>query len=663
MANAFTAIGDLGSLQAADLIFIYPIIFDSKLEKKYKNLIRDFQTLQFISQIKVANILNLTKSAVKKEDSPDCYVSPAETLSGILNADNNDALYRYQIARQQNINPNYNKPHPRELEAKLNEKYQFIRAHLQTDPRYSDLNPFVSMITVEDTLIEIPLIIGTKIEKINSQGIFWLLFLAAATGLPLNDARSITNISNNLDRIPRRRYLEIIGNTNFIIQNPPSYDSSKMDFDGPTAAKAYTRLRAEAMTDLKKAGSKFSRIAGNISDFQTEVGISTAFNSKEQIQYSNIVQNMNNAQFKTEVTSLLSQALQTSAFRVIQTYNNIIIDPNVEVDLSVKYKKLHQGILDIAEVGGDGIFHLVANKVSKPETAVDFLNQFNSSCSALSNIQPANEIGELSQLVLTYSNIRDSIANNSNTAFSDINEFFKRTATSLSNKAEQITRLVHNFTTGGDGNTADFKAASDSAKRQIVELLTTYYYGTFGADGGPIITDRNTTSNIFRMVYNLVANDQGKFDRFMSDYIQFMADVIHFMYLFASVGYVCKSMKVVENKIKIEEASAVSFPNYTFVIPIEYLRTLYFALASRNIKAVADNQNLDKELEKFNLNENEIFRILSTITERLKIPNIVVIDEKARVAYYKWVFSKRLLKVNLSTIEGYIRSQKDVLRV
>lgn len=666
--NAFSAVGDLSSLQSSDLLFVYPIIFDSKLERRYGKLIREFQTLQFISQIKVANILNITKSAVKKEESPNTNISPAELLSNILNNNaNQDAMYRFQLSQQNSLysNNNIDRPHPRDIEYKLKEKYEFIRSHLASDPRYANLDPVFSLITVENNLIEIPLILGSKVDKINSQGLYWILFLSAAMKLPLNNSGNINDIAGYISKIPKHNYINLLSNSD-IIKDSPASDQNTL----------YNKLRGEAVNDLRKAGEKFNMYAGSIANFESEIGISTAFKSKEDISYKNIIGGTDSitskAELKSKVNTLLSQVLQESVFPVIQTYNNIIVDPSVEVSFSPKYEYLHREIINKSDNVTSTIIDQIANMFGEMGSASDYVKRFNGICNSINNLNPNNEFSSLSQLVLSYSNIRNAIGNiqngtGDNTIFNNINESLFRTAELLRSKEIQITDFITKFTSGTtDANNINFQNVVNSYKESIQRNLHEFYYEQINSTD-PIIkppnNQNNGVSSIFRRLYNNDNLTRQRFDTFISNYLGSIANIITFAYLFSAIGYICDFIKVVENKVKIESANVIAFPNYTLVVPIEYIRTLYFAVSARNIVDIANNKDIPKEIEKFDLKETEIFRIINNVTGLLKIPNIVIIDEKSKVAYYKWVFSKSVLKVNFSTIENYIRSQKNIIRV
>lgn len=657
--SAFSSVGDLSALRSSELLYVYPIIFDSKLEKKFGRLIRDFQTLQFMSQIKVANIINLTKSAVRKEQPQDDYISPSEMLSNVLNAGtNNDSMFRYQMAQRQNINYNSNvdKPHPKDLEYKLQEKYEFIKSHLKSDPRYYNLDPIFSLITVEHTLIEIPLILGSKIEKINSQAVFWILYLAAATKLPLDNSKNINTIANQINRIPSRQYMKILDDANIIKDTTNDTDNNRL----------YNRLKGEAIDELKKAGDKFNRLAGNIEAFQDEIGISTAFNSKESIQFSTLMADATGDRSKVilNTNSLLTQMLSSSVFPVIQTYNNIIVEPNVEVNFPAKYNRLHSEIIKNSTNITESVIGQVANVFTKNTSSNEYAKNFQSICSSLHSLNPNNELSVLSQLVLSYSNIRSTIEGNQNNVVSDVNETVTRLSYTLFQKTQQITDFIQNFTSGATDGQFDFTEVVKNYRESTERLLRDFFYG--GDKQTPVIPDnednRNIISNIFARLYNDPNIRRQQLDNFVSQFITAIAGIITFSYLFSAIGYICDFIKVIDNKVKVEEASVISFPNYTLVVPIEYLRMLYFAIGARNITNAA-NDSIDNDLKDFNFKETEIFRILTKITDVLKIPNLVVIDEKSKAVYYKWTFSRRLTKVNLSTIEGYNRSQKDVIRV
>ena len=87
--NLLGSMSKVGERQS-NLIFVYPLLFDRYIMKRWEMILRDFLTAQFISQIKISNVLNITQSAVQGYGTQAGvpYLNPAEILNQALSNNN-----------------------------------------------------------------------------------------------------------------------------------------------------------------------------------------------------------------------------------------------------------------------------------------------------------------------------------------------------------------------------------------------------------------------------------------------------------------------------------------------------------------------------------------------------------------------------------------------
>ena len=90
------------------LVFIYPLLVDASLNK-YTDLVRDFLSVEFVSQIKISNGLNITSKLSKlgTVGIGDNAINPAVEIRKSFNFqtpkndnakhDNDYELYKYQL--------------------------------------------------------------------------------------------------------------------------------------------------------------------------------------------------------------------------------------------------------------------------------------------------------------------------------------------------------------------------------------------------------------------------------------------------------------------------------------------------------------------------------------------------------------------------------------
>jgi len=62
-----------------------------------------------------------------------------------------------------------------------------------------------------------------------------------------------------------------------------------------------------------------------------------------------------------------------------------------------------------------------------------------------------------------------------------------------------------------------------------------------------------------------------------------------------------------------------------------------------------------------NIGWSNIKRIIELISRQLGVPNIIVVDEGKKSIYYKFMFMDVVNKLNISSLESYVRHQQDIL--
>ncbi len=100
-------------------------------------------------------------------------------------------------------------------------------------------------------------------------------------------------------------------------------------------------------------------------------------------------------------------------------------------------------------------------------------------------------------------------------------------------------------------------------------------------------------------------------------------------------------------------------------MPFRLFKDLYFAQITKNFKQFLSSDNTI-QLDTFqnrdlNYNFNDISSVFKIVTQQLKIPNLIVIDEKTKKCYYQFMYMTKSASINFATMEGYIAHQKDVL--
>jgi hypothetical protein len=115
-----------------------------------------------------------------------------------------------------------------------------------------------------------------------------------------------------------------------------------------------------------------------------------------------------------------------------------------------------------------------------------------------------------------------------------------------------------------------------------------------------------------------------------------------------------KQQQVVQAKIdeleRMQEASGTSFSQK---------REMQSDIDSLKLFLTQKTPHKGKAVDQFRISSmNDVTKQINLIKERLKIPNIVVIDEKNKKIFYKLMFHQRVMNLDMGTMNTYISQQK-----
>lgn len=648
-------LGDISKAgqQKSELIFVYPLLFDKTLIKKWENVLRDFQTAQFISQIKISNVLNISQSAVQGYGKPvtSDFLNPAEVLNNALSTNSSDQynaslqnqLNKIQISQFNSQTRSNNTPSQSEYTYKLQQYLSFIKQQIQTDPRYSNFRPAFSLITVENNLLDIPLVVGTRTYKINTGALYWILFVALSNNeTNLSKVDDIVRIIRN---IPKNDYIKLMVDAS-IIRTPREKDETALD-------KTYNLLRSEVDQALNKALKDFKTVAGNLNDFENDIGFSMGIEDS-QATYSSVIQDSiaEQTELKNKVNKLVNQTIINSVFPVIQTTNNLVVNPATEIDFQTKYRDLLIGINDRLSPALTNILTIITSKLSQRDYIDSFIKVIERNCSSLKSINPYNSLNALNGIALRFSNIRTNANAGSNLGIMDFAEVLSGEAAKLYAQTKNLTGMLDEIT-----NSSHLSPQVDNLNTAIAAEFTKYF------NDAPAIVDlsQNNGDNAVSHLFSQLFNNASRNDvvTFITNVINSLASIITFIFFYSLLSYFCEFLNVVTTKIEVAKKDVIKFPNYTLVIPVEYVKTLYFAIAARNVSQTLNNIDT-RDFVKFKLTESNVQRIVDAVIDRLGVSNIIIVDDSKNEIYYRWSYLKRTFKLNFSTITSYIRSQTNI---
>lgn len=649
------------------LIYTYPIVIDKTLQRDFSNLIRDFFTFQILSQIKSANVLNITSSVAstaRVEDIDKSYVNPSNQLFNTLqnggnnslpnNTDLNQFYSTLAAANQRQISTQSKS----EIQYQLDSFHDFIKNQIKNEPVYDNLRPVATPIVIEN-FINVPLIVGTKEIKIDSQALYWILFLALADNRELTSESSLKTIKDYIRRIPKDNFIKILNTASTINHN----DLLRSFI--PTARQA---IRANDLIE-DSIDKNFRNLEPIFNErrWLEEVGIGRESGNMLQISASQLDLKVFQTDVMTRFANLFIGFMNRDLLRIIQSIVYVLMPTNTEsIDFTHKYSVLIDGLITISKSQNtDNIMMGIVSSLYNANTDnEDEKYTFNSSeesdnlsrkiesfCSDMNKITVKESFDEIHKIRIRLTDITyDQLLN-----FMD--DFTMNVKNLLA-----VTRMIKNFISdisNGNVGESDF----NNIDNQIFTTIKNFFESNkYGDDQVIFDPNGNTIPPIFNTLTGI--NDSGRAKNFFATCYSNLSEFAIFCYYYSLMGHVCEYFKELKIKIDIKRKNALSFPNYVLVVPSEYVVSLYTAMAYRRVsELLSTDAQIPSKFQNFRPNENDIGGMLRVLNERLKIPHVVVIDRKTKTIYYKWNYLNRPFKMNDSSIMGYIKNQRNFIQI
>ena len=187
---------DVISDQQFKLVFIYPMLFDSRLQGKYSPLLREFMSVSMLKEIFVSNTLHMVSLASKDHslenengEKSDIYSLIGKTIASRGGGYGGSLDFRM---------PSQSQANKFELQQKIKEKTSIIRKLLANDPRLKQLNPYVEVITL-DNMIDVPVIVGTKGYDVDTLTLAFVLAASISLKKPLNTWSNVQQVFNVIE--------------------------------------------------------------------------------------------------------------------------------------------------------------------------------------------------------------------------------------------------------------------------------------------------------------------------------------------------------------------------------------------------------------------------------------------------------------------------------
>jgi hypothetical protein len=680
------------TLNKDSLVFTYPIIFDDKL-RSYAEVIRDFFTVQFITQIKISNILDLHTAASKSNyiEVNNREINPAEEL-----AKNLGSLTRNYVTYQdrQPIEQSRYGPNDKyEYQNKINQLKAFIQDQIKNNPNYKSLNPIISTITIEN-LVDIPLVIGTKQYFTSSTALFWILFISAgfapereSNPLTLDSANNLKAIISIMNKVTIDDYMKYFGTA----EGEKTFNSGKPNYDERVPSNRVAMLldRAESELDVTVKyldrvldPKKFADEVNIKTDNSLVVQVSTVFNNSI-VAKNTIIQKCN---------TLFDGLLANHIAPLFNSVANALVSSD-EINVSDTISERIKNISDLTNDLFENIFNAVLTASTGGSTNIKAedevkalqskLDSNSNICDIVPRIAVENILRQLEQThfglvgmsMNKFANFVDKVVTLS-TQLSSQNALLEKFIYKIAIKESRLTDVLEKYKEGILNFLFNQVSMNDPNKNTINNA------GIFDIFSRPV--DQNDDQKLQDVAFGtrirqlLGGNDPKK--ELLENLSSALTNIIYFISLYCFLAYICEYFKSVSEELKIQKRDALEFPNYCLVLRASVIEKLFMSLSSlgfsrqnqvykSNIanrgKAEEDQTKEKNPLQTFKLNEKHLNNMIRLVNDRLNVPNIIVVDEKSKMVYYKFMFDTptSVGMLSLDNMKTYISHQKDIFQV
>ena len=129
--------------------------------------------------------------------------------------------------------------------------------------------------------------------------------------------------------------------------------------------------------------------------------------------------------------------------------------------------------------------------------------------------------------------------------------------------------------------------------------------------------------------------------------------IFYFFFLYRLQAAICQFMDVIDVEIEAKVNDVFEFPNYTLVLPLDIILGVHAAYVAGSFEKLLTGQDVRTVS---NLNDNYVKGIINFIFKRLKVPAIIIIDDKKGEIHYQFMYMSSPEKMSLTTLEAFIKS-------
>lgn len=690
--------------QQHKLIFIYPMLYADKIKiPNLETLLRDFISVTFLSDLFVENAFNVIGIANQIRPLWDENRQAVDPTAALVQMGKQQATEQGVYTSQPSL-PNY--PVGPEasgiVQQKITQKTAVIQQLLKTDPKFAKTRPFIEMITLGN-MIEIPVIVGTTTYPTDTLTLMYVLIAAIGLNRKLNNKQDVDFIFRELENMNEKKYWSLLDNLlpegagrkslidwfeeqrAKLPQRTFNVAKKISGWSSPTISSAARNIasrlqkRIENPPELNRERAMLTPLLLNKQTLdQTKLYFNFVldpFFAKKRLgidvsSEAAKLTELSQAKFQGELgkiqkftVSEFSEIVSTVGIVLLRSIVNLVSVTPSQLDF-LELKKINIDKYLIERIDDDLIEILIAVdnglKGSSSEESRNKIKILKSFC----KIDSSGYISEFSELIAKYNIESDNFNYDDYKRFISAFDTIVNGATSLSNKLENELKYMVS-----SQEQATFSSRLKSIKQDIAASLAKFfkeYQDEIKSDEDAYlrIVDVTDTASALSIANQMIPKLSSG-----------VSDIFYFILLVKLQSALCQFILTAEVDLETVSHEVTAWPNYVLVLPVEIILALHAATMGKSWQYILSGEQPKKpedtqpvkpqrttkeqisERNILNANESYIKSIIKYISNRLDVPNLIIVDSKKGDIYYKLMNQSDINKTKISTIDTFIQSK------
>lgn len=699
--------------QQFKLVFIYPMLFDVKLQGKYSNDLKSFIVVSMLKEIFVSNALNIVALASKDHPLVDEH---GKKIDVDVLAKKSIASYGGFDTGEQQTQVSFPSPgvDTYSLQQKIKEKTAIIKKYLATEPRLKKLTTYVEFITL-DNMIDVPVIVGAKDYQIDSLTLAFILAASISLDKPLDKIENVNFIFRVLSNMDEEKAWTLFDNLirknkislsekilNWVRDSLTSRVENPDNKPAPVSSLLLTLGRLVPSRGIAPRRSMDPRIlksAGERIEYDPKSGVyrdlddpsktydPRLFGGKPQRKFDILSVVQNNLQqahlffkFMLDDSLLLSQfglskspgQMETVGTR-ISPHAQDLLDQSHQLFLTYVQKNINDAMksafVSLTPVDKGVDYAKFKKEYFSPvivKQSGDIVNNLGSYLSnAFINADPKdskNRITKVNKLcdkldVTVFTPLRDlnyKVRGSEIPNLSFNYDTFEKYVTSVDKTASgfsDIIKQIENDLKKFIPNVGSLLDDIAEMSKNAIDAMLDKYEENYDSEG----TDNRFANAAICKSQDLISHKTFTDEKSVTDYINeiryYLIDVINCHFLAAMLPAICGYIDNLDVEVETVMNDVLDLPNYSLVVPVETIAMLHAAIISKNWRDLVQRGMTQNT----NLNDNYIKGIVKFIHSRINVPNLIVIDDKSGQVFYKLQYMSQVNKSNINTLKAYVQ--------